>query len=109
MCCKITKQCHSQRYSRGWTSLGHLLIFRKYSIRNGLNNFHLLLDPGMWNEHHVKLWIQWAVKEFNLTGVDVSQFNLTGKELCDLQHEVSKRNLRFLMPVTNFTQTLLIK
>ena len=72
-------------------------------------NFHLLLDPGMWNEHHVKHWIQWAVKEFSLTGVDVSQFNLTGKELCDLQHEVSKRNLRFLMSVTNFTQTLLIK
>ena len=62
-------------------------------------NFRLLLDPGMWNEHHVKHWIQWAVKEFSLTGVDVNQFNLTGKELCDLQHEVSKRNLSFLMPV----------
>ena len=58
----------------------------------------------MWNEHHVKHWIQWAVKEFSLTGVDVSQFNLTGKELCDLQHEVSKRNLRFLMSVINFPQ-----
>ena len=85
--------------------MGHLLIFCNYNMSNSLN-FHLLLDPGMWNEHHVKHWIQWAVKEFSLTGVDVSQFNLTGKELCDLQHEVSKRNLRFLMPVTNSTQTL---
>ena len=42
----------------------------------------------MWNEAHVKHWIQWAVKEFNLTGVDSGQFNLTGKELCNLQHEV---------------------
>ena len=48
------------------------------------------VDPGMWNEAHVKHWIQWAVKEFNLTGVDSGQFNLTGKELCNLQHEVSR-------------------
>ena len=48
----------------------------------------------------MKHWIQWAVKEFSLTGVDISQFNLTGKELCDLQHEVSSSKTPFTPSVS---------
>lgn len=44
-------------------------------------------DPVLWNVNHVKHWIQWAVKEFTLVGVDMKNFNLTGKQLVDLKHE----------------------
>lgn len=44
-------------------------------------------DPLHWNEAHVKHWIQWAVKEFHLEGVDINSFNLNGRQLCALKHE----------------------
>ena len=44
-------------------------------------------DPQLWNTAHVKHWLQWAVKEFSLVGVDVNNFNLNGKELCALRHD----------------------
>lgn len=45
------------------------------------------LDPFQWNVAHVKHWIQWAVKKFQLVGVDVKNFNLTGQQLAGLTHE----------------------
>ena len=46
-----------------------------------------ITDPQLWNTTHVKHWLQWAIKEFSLKGVDVNNFNLTGKELCGLRHD----------------------
>lgn len=46
-----------------------------------------MLDPCQWSEVHVRHWIQWAVREFQLEGVDINQFRLNGKQLCDLQHD----------------------
>lgn len=39
-----------------------------------------------WTPLHVKHWINWAVDEFKLESVDVSNFSMTGAELCDLTH-----------------------
>ncbi|KAG6443891.1 DNA-binding protein Ets97D isoform X2 [Manduca sexta] len=39
-------------------------------------------DPAEWSVQHVKLWIQWAVRQFNLTGVKLSDWNISGAELC---------------------------
>ena len=39
-----------------------------------------------WNEAHVQHWISWAIREFNLVGVNQTGFNITGKELCEMQH-----------------------
>ena len=36
---------------------------------------------------HVKLWIQWAVRQFNLTGIKLSDWNMSGEELCALNNE----------------------
>ena len=44
-------------------------------------------DPEEWSITNVKYWIEWAVKRFGLVDVDVSNFDLTGKQLCELQHE----------------------
>ncbi|XP_022128006.2 DNA-binding protein Ets97D [Pieris rapae] len=43
-------------------------------------------DPLNWSVQHVKLWIQWAVRQFNLTGVKLSAWNITGRDLCNITH-----------------------
>ncbi|CAG5120911.1 unnamed protein product [Candidula unifasciata] len=43
-------------------------------------------DPCQWSELHVKHWLQWAVKEFHLQGVDVGAFNFDGEQLFTMSH-----------------------
>ncbi|KAJ8316578.1 hypothetical protein KUTeg_005868 [Tegillarca granosa] len=35
---------------------------------------------------HVRHWIEWAIKEFQLVGVNPENFRITGKQLCELTH-----------------------
>ncbi|XP_035208845.1 retroviral integration site protein Fli-1 homolog, partial [Stegodyphus dumicola] len=44
-------------------------------------------DPVLWNPDHVKQWLEWAVKEYNLHEVDAARFNVIGRELCQLTRE----------------------
>lgn len=39
-----------------------------------------------WTEVHVRHWIQWAVKEFGLANVNISNFAMDGRHLCGLTH-----------------------
>ena len=48
--------------------------------------YYMFVDPIDWTPLHVQHWINWAINEFHLTDVDVNSFNMTGKELCELQH-----------------------
>lgn len=57
------------------------------NFRREQERLKIPLDPQLWNTTHVKHWLQWAIKEFSLKGVDVNNFNLTGKELCGLRHD----------------------
>ncbi|XP_050069572.1 DNA-binding protein Ets97D [Anopheles maculipalpis] len=41
-------------------------------------------DPSEWTMAQVKHWIQWAVRTFNLNGIKLQDWSITGKELCDL-------------------------
>ena len=36
---------------------------------------------------HTQSWVDWIVHEFDLKPFDVSQFNLTGQQLCSLSKE----------------------
>ena len=45
-----------------------------------------LTDPMHWTEVHVRHWIQWAVKEFGLANVIISNFAMDGRHLCGLTH-----------------------
>lgn len=40
-------------------------------------------DPKNWSEAHVKIWLKWAINQFNLR-LQESDWHLNGKELCDL-------------------------
>ncbi|CAH1642309.1 unnamed protein product [Spodoptera littoralis] len=43
-------------------------------------------DPAEWSVQHVKLWIQWAVRQFNLIGIKLSDWNISGEELCAINN-----------------------
>ena len=38
-------------------------------------------DPSQWLVADVHQWLQWAVDNFNLEGIDTSQFQYTGLDL----------------------------
>lgn len=38
----------------------------------------------MWNKQHVKLWLVWAVRQFNLSGLKLSDWMINGSELCKM-------------------------
>jgi GA-binding protein transcription factor alpha len=42
------------------------------------------VDPNEWSVAHVRLWLQWAVRQFNLVGLHLNDWNITGKQLCQL-------------------------
>ncbi|XP_013778584.1 retroviral integration site protein Fli-1 homolog [Limulus polyphemus] len=44
-------------------------------------------DPLLWSPEHVKQWVEWAVKEYTLHDLDVSRFNVVGRDLCQLTRE----------------------
>lgn len=37
--------------------------------------------------HQVKHWLQWAVRQFNLTNIRLQDWTMTGKELYDMTLE----------------------
>lgn len=45
-----------------------------------------LIDPMQWSELHVRHWIDWAIKEFQLDNVNVDNFRINGRQLCEMTH-----------------------
>lgn len=41
-------------------------------------------DPRDWNVVHVRHWLQWAVRQFNLPNVKLSDWSMTGEDLYKL-------------------------
>lgn len=44
-------------------------------------------DPKDWSETHVKHWLQWAVRQFNIVSLRLADWNITGAQLCNLTME----------------------
>ncbi|XP_008205639.2 DNA-binding protein Ets97D isoform X2 [Nasonia vitripennis] len=44
-------------------------------------------DPKDWTQTHVKHWLQWAVRQFNLVSLKLADWNITGAQLCNLTLE----------------------
>lgn len=64
-----------------------LISYRRISHIKDLLSSFFFSDPVNWNREHVLFWIQWAVKKFNLIGVNLNTMTLTGQELVELQHD----------------------
>ncbi|XP_050312462.1 DNA-binding protein Ets97D isoform X2 [Anthonomus grandis grandis] len=48
-------------------------------------------DPLKWTVVQVRHWLLWAVRQFNLIGLKLTDWNMTGKELHELPMEEFKR------------------
>lgn len=44
-------------------------------------------DPNEWTQPHVRHWLQWAVRQFNLVSIKLSDWNITGAQLCNMSQE----------------------
>ncbi|GLG97764.1 DNA-binding protein Ets97D [Gryllus bimaculatus] len=41
-------------------------------------------DPMEWEVAHVRHWLQWAVRQFNLVGIQLYDWNISGRQLCEM-------------------------
>ncbi|XP_022255450.1 protein c-ets-1-A-like isoform X1 [Limulus polyphemus] len=48
---------------------------------------HIPKDPCLWSEINVSQWLDWAVREFSLEGVNPAKFKMTGSEMCSLSKD----------------------
>ncbi|XP_041373701.1 protein C-ets-1-like [Gigantopelta aegis] len=44
-------------------------------------------DPHQWSQLHVVQWLTWAVQEFSLEGINMSNFTVKGNHLCKMDKE----------------------
>ena len=58
-------------------------------------------DPNLWTELQVTHWLIWTVREFSLSSVDFSRFQIGGRQLCTMGKE------RFLQLAPDFVGDIL--
>lgn len=51
-------------------------------------------DPREWSKDHVRYWLQWAIKQFQLFHIKMQEWNMNGKELCALTLEEFQEKVR---------------
>lgn len=66
-------------------------------------------DPTTWRPEHVQRWFQWAAQHFNLQNPNPDDWNLTGKQLCDLSHAEFVRRVSFDPADTFWTHLELLR
>lgn len=56
------------------------------NFRKEQERLKIPFDPMQWSELHVRHWIDWAIKEFQLDNVNVGSFRINGRQLCEMTH-----------------------
>ncbi|XP_017052603.1 DNA-binding protein Ets97D [Drosophila ficusphila] len=46
-----------------------------------------------WTQNHVTHWLEWAIKQFELRGINMNDWQINGQELCAMTHEEFSRKL----------------
>lgn len=46
-----------------------------------------VVDPMQWSPLHVVQWLNWAVQEFSLEGINMANFAVKGADLCKMEKE----------------------
>lgn len=41
-------------------------------------------DPSLWSREHVRHWLEWAIRQFHLNQIKMTEWNITGKELFEM-------------------------
>ncbi|XP_005176667.1 DNA-binding protein Ets97D-like isoform X1 [Musca domestica] len=50
-------------------------------------------DPNEWTVPQVKYWFQWAMREFQLADAHISDWSISGRQLCSLSHEEFRKKI----------------
>lgn len=61
-----------------------------YNFKNDQISKQIPDDPVQWNVQQVKYWLQWAIKQFKMNSFKLNEWNISGKELCDLTYKEFK-------------------
>nr|CAH0099801.1 unnamed protein product [Daphnia galeata] len=57
------------------------------NFRKEQERLKIPLDPILWSKAHIQYWIRWAINQFNLKGVNPSQWAFVdGPSLCNMTH-----------------------
>lgn len=71
---------------------------------------YLLSDPSLWTSGHVRQWLVWVSREYDLRDLDPSKFpQIDGRELCaltkaDMARFVNPYNADILLGHINFVR-----
>uniref|UniRef100_A0A1B6DAY5 ETS domain-containing protein n=1 Tax=Clastoptera arizonana TaxID=38151 RepID=A0A1B6DAY5_9HEMI len=52
-------------------------------------------DPYKWDVAHVQHWLLWAVRQFNLRGIKLPDWKISGTQLCNLTPQEYKKKVPF--------------
>lgn len=55
-----------------------------YNYKHEQERLKIPADPQEWSVLHVRHWVQWAVRQFNLPNIKLSDWYMTGKDLFKL-------------------------
>uniref|UniRef100_A0A182J6M3 ETS domain-containing protein n=1 Tax=Anopheles atroparvus TaxID=41427 RepID=A0A182J6M3_ANOAO len=61
-----------------------------YAFKRDQQRLGIPENPADWTVAQVKHWIQWAVRTFNLSGIKLQDWCISGKELCELEQDEFK-------------------
>ncbi|XP_059484319.1 DNA-binding protein Ets97D-like isoform X2 [Neocloeon triangulifer] len=64
------------------------LTFKKLQEKLNIPN-----DPEEWAVEHVQIWLQWAVRHFNLIRIQLSNWSINGKALFSMKREQFKEKV----------------
>lgn len=53
-------------------------------FKKEMEKLNIPSDPIEWSAAQVLHWLQWAVRHFTLVGIQLKDWAITGKELCDM-------------------------
>lgn len=57
------------------------------SFKKNLHRLGIPQDPAKWAVHHVRHWVMWAIRQFDLSQIQLSDWEMTGAELIKLTRE----------------------
>lgn len=63
------------------------IVFVNLALIGIINFNRVIFYKNFRSVPQVKYWIQWAVRQFNLTGIKLSDWSISGNELCALTIE----------------------
>ncbi len=72
------------------TPNNHLKWMIDYNFKNDQISKKIPDDPVEWNSNHVKYWLQWAIKQFKMNSFKLNEWNMSGKELCEMTYKEFK-------------------